>query len=396
MSESQLRVRRSNILEQARSMLGHKDSFSALECERFDSMMREADNINLQLERLSFDAPIRHRAGRDSIFTPHDEKSRDAKAFDRFLRVGIQNLDADDAAIMRGRFRTDPSIQAAQSVGTGSGGGYTVPDEAMRPLVESLKAFGGLMAASTIINSDSGADLPIPLTDQTAAVGEIISENSQHNEADITFGQCVLQSFLYSSKIVRVSQQLLDDASFDINAYVMKALGERIGRHLAGHLTTGDGNTKPRGITVAATSAVTTASPTAITGDELTDLMFAVDPAYRANGSFLMSDTSFALIRKLKDQSLRPLYGELSAQAPSTLLGRPVIIDSSMPNPTAALKPIIFGDLHAYFTRLVRDVRVLRLTERYAEYAQVGFIGFLRADGDLADLAGVRLLTMHA
>jgi HK97 family phage major capsid protein len=241
---------------------------------------------------------------------------------------------------------------------------------------------------ATILPSETGADLPIPTDNETAVEGEIITENSQHNEGDIAFGQVVLQSFLYSSKIVRVSVQLMDDAGFDFGAYVLRKLGERIGRVTAKHWITGTGVAQPRGIVTAAPVGVTAASATAVTYDELVDLLHSVDPVYRQKGTWLMSDTTYAALRKLKDGQQRALYGDMANAEPNMLLGHKVSIDPNMPSMTSGNKAILFGDLSSYYVRVVKGPRVLRLEERYADFAQLGFLAFLRADGDLIDGGG--------
>ena len=180
----------------------------------------------------------------------------------------------------------------------------------------------------------------------------------------------------------------MDDAGFNFGQYVMRKLGERIGRITAKHWVTGDGASKPRGITVAASVGKTAASATAVTYDELVDLLHSVDPIYRVKGTWLMNDTTYAALRKLKDGQQRALYGDMAGGAPNMLLGHPISIDPNMPSMTTGQKAILFGDLSAYYVRLVKEPRVLRLEERYAEFLQLGFLAFLRADGDLVDGGG--------
>ncbi len=144
-----------------------------------------------------------------------------------------------------------------------------------------------------------------------------------------------------------------------------------------------------RDVVVTASSVgKTAASATAVTYDELVDVMHSVDPIYRAKGTWLMSDTTYAALRKLKDGQNRALYGDMAGSAPNMLLGRPIAIDPNMPSMTTGQKSILFGDLSTYYVRIVKGPRVMRLQERYAEFAQLGFMAFLRADGDLVDGGG--------
>ena len=392
-----LRQRRAELITRAQALIPRDKSqgLTAQASAQFDVLMAEIDGLQDEITR-SQPGPSHARAVRISdalanhAASSDDEPSHHARAFYNFLKFGVNGLSADERELMTRQNRHEDlaMIRAAQGVGTGSGGGFAVPNEAMRPLVEALRQAGGLMAHATIIPSDSGSDMPIPTDNETAVQGEIITENTVHNEADITLAQVVLKSFLYSSKIVRVSIQLLDDSGFDFGAYVMRRLGERIARITAAHWAVGTGTGQPRGLVTAATVGKIAASATAVTHDELVDCMHSVDPLYRLNGQWVMNDLTFSAIRKLKDTQNRPLFGDLSVNAPTTLLGKPVVIDPNIPSMAAATKSILFGDLRTYFIRVVKGPRVLRLEERYADFAQLGFLGFLRADGNLIDGGG--------
>lgn len=395
----QLREQRGRLLDEAQALLKREPFTKQIEA-RFDGIMVEVDRLAAQIREAELGDALADAGRRDPKMDrilrglssrpglSEDEGEPEVRAFSNFLKFGINGLDPDERAIMTKRLRHDPDIRMAQGTSPGSAGGYAVPDAGMAPLVEALKQIGGVLPNCTIVQSQTGADLPIPTDNETAVEGEIISENTTHNEGDVVLSQVVLQSFLYSSKIVRVSIQLMDDAGFDFAAYVMKKLGERLGRITAKHWVTGDGSSKPRGIVTAATVGKTAASATAVTYDELVDHMHSVDPLYRQNGKWLMNDTTFGALRKLKDSQNRPLYGDLAAGIPDSLLGKPVVIDPNMPSMATGNKAILFGDLSAYYVRLVKEPRVLRLEERYADYLQLGFLAFIRADGDLVDGGG--------
>jgi HK97 family phage major capsid protein len=393
----ELRARRAGLISKAQALIprDRTHGLTAQASAEFDLIMAQVDSLQDEITR-SQPGPSHVRAVRifDALANQpamsDDEPSARVRAFHNFLKVGIQGLSADDRELMTRQNRHEDlgMIKAAQGVGTGAGGGFAVPNEAMQPLVEAMKLTGGLLAHATIVPSDTGADLPIPTDDETAVQGEIITENTVHNEADIALNQVVLKSFLYSSKIVRVSIQLMDDAGFDFGVYVMRRLGERIGRITAAHWANGTGTAQPRGLVTAATVGKIAASPTAVTYDELVDAMHSVDPLYRINGQWVMNDVTFSAIRKLKDSQNRPLYGDLNVNAPTTLLGKPVVIDPNVPSMAAATKAILFGDLATYHIRMVKGPRVLRLEERYADFAQLGFLAFLRADGNLIDGGG--------
>lgn len=283
------------------------------------------------------------------------------------------------------RGRLDAETRA-QSIGTATAGGHTVPDEMMRPLERALLQFGGMRQVATIISTGTGADLPIPTTNDTGNVAEIIAENTVVNEQDMAFGQVVLGAYKYSSKMVKFSVELLQDSSVNLPSLIGSVLGERIGRGTNTDFTVGNGTSKPRGITLdSVASGVTTASNTALTYDEILGLKHSVDPAYRGQARFMTSDAILLIMKKMKDSDGRPLWLPSLVQGePSTFDGDPLVINQDMPT-GASSKAILYGDLSKYMIRDTRGISLMRLDERFADFHQVAFLAFARYDGRLID-----------
>ncbi|AIJ26366.1 phage major capsid protein [Amycolatopsis methanolica] len=315
---------------------------------------------------------------------------RYSEAFERYMRGGMDRLSGEQRQLLMENF----SELRAQGVSTDTAGGYLVPEGFRAVMSETMKAFGGLLNVATVITTSTGNDLPWPTNDDTGNEGAILGENTQVTEQDVVLGQRKLLAHTYTSKLVRVSLQLLQDSAFDINVWLPRKLGERIGRAVAGHLATGTGTNQPEGITTNITVGKTGAAGqvTSIIYDDLVDLEHSVDPAYRTNARYLLSDSALKMIRKLKDADNRPLWVPVPAPGfPSTINGFPYTIDNKMPVPAASAKSIVFGDIAAgYIVRQVLDVQTLRLTERYADFLQVGFLGFARLDGKPDDAAAIR------
>jgi HK97 family phage major capsid protein len=280
-----------------------------------------------------------------------------------------------------------PKSQAearAQSL-SGSAGGYTVPAGFLNQLEASLLAFGGMREVATIIRTGEGNDLPIPTVSDHSNVGAILAENTQVAEQDVAFGQITLKAYKYSSKLIRVSAELLQDSAIDLESFIGGALGERVARVLNSHFTIGTNSSQPQGI-IASGAGVTAAAVAAITYAELVDLQHSVDPSYRGNAKFMMHDTTFKAVRKLVDDQNRPIFQpDISAASPGTLLGSPIVINQDCATLAASAKAIFFGDFSKYIIRDVQDFTLLRLEERYADYHQVGFVGFSRHDGRILD-----------
>ncbi|MDQ3432559.1 MAG: phage major capsid protein [Actinomycetota bacterium] len=311
-------------------------------------------------------------------------------AWRSWMHDGAADLSGEERTILRSGFVEGKELRA-QGVATGAAGGYLVPAQFRAKLVEAMKYYGPMREVAEVITTETGATLPWPTSDDTANVGAILAENGQVTEQDVTLGQADVGAYMYTSKLVRVSYQLLQDSAFDVESWLARVLGQRIGRIQNTHFTTGTGTAQPEGVQ---TNAVVgkqgiVGQTTSITYDDLIDLIHSVDPAYResANNGFMLHDLSLAKVRKLKDTQGRPLW-EPSVQAgvPDSVLGYRYRINNDMPQMAASVKSILFGDLFAgYLIRDVRDIQMIRLSERYADYLQVGFLGFARADGTPQD-----------
>ena len=406
-----LQEKRNQIATQMRDMLKRAEDeerrFTAEEREQWERMTAEISEIDEAIDEArklhdDLDA-IAKRAGEplgtrvpvgpepESRTEPEERSQQDLEreAFRAWIRGGMAALGDEHRAIVQQRMTELPAEARALAVGTGAAGGFTVPEDFYRQLEEAMKAYGAVRNVATIIRTDSGANLPMPTVNDTGNVGAIVNENTQVTEQDVTFGQVTLGAYMYSSKIVRVSLQLLQDSAFDIEAYLARAFAERLGRATNAHFTTGTGTGQPAGIVTGATLGKTgaTGQTTSVTYNDLVDLVHSVDPAYRAlDGRWMMHDQTLAAIKKLVDSQGRPLWAPgIIGGEPDRILGYPYEINNDMPTMAASAKSILFGALSKYHIREVLGIQMLRLQERYADFLQVGFLAFMRTDGVLLD-----------
>ncbi|MFI8297291.1 phage major capsid protein [Streptomyces nigra] len=324
-----------------------------------------------------------------------DKAEAYANAWRSWVREGTTELSSEERTALRSGW-VDGKELRAQGVATGAAGGYLVPAPFRAKLIEAQKFYSSMRDVAEVITTETGATLPWPTNDDTANVGAILAENSQVTEQDATLGTNDIGAYMYTSKLVRVSLQLLNDNAFDLESWLAGVLGRRIGRAQNQHFTTGTGTAQPEGVQ---TNAVigktgTTGQTTSVTYDDLIDLIHSVDPAYRNSGraQFMLNDTTLAAARKLKDGQNRPLWEpSIQVGTPDGLLGYGYTINQDMPVMAANAKSILFGDFYAgYLIRDVQDVQLLRLAERYADYLQVGFLAFARTDGTPQDTAAYK------
>ena len=297
----------------------------------------------------------------------------------------MASLNVEQRDAMSKRHTTLSPEMRAQSAGTGSAGGFTVPEGFEASVAIALKDFGGMRQARTNqLSTASGQDIPWPTSDDTSNSGALLGENTQDTEQDIVFGETVLKSYTYTSKIVRVSLQLIQDEAVNLPQLLARMLGERIGRITNLHYTTGDNASKPQGVITSANVGKTAASATAIAADEVFDLQHALDPAYRQDAEWMCNDSTLKAVRLLKDTTNQYLFQPgLQAGVPDSILGRPFIINQDVASIATTNKTLAFGDFSQYVIRDVKGLTLLRLEERYADFLQVGFIAYLRTDGRL-------------
>ncbi len=217
-------------------------------------------------------------------------------------------------------------------------------------------------------------------------------------------------AYKYSTKMVKVSIELLQDSAFDLESFLKDQFAIRIGRILNNHFTVGTGTNQPKGILVAATAGPVAGGSsgndggsetggTSIGSDDLIELEHSIDPLYRRGAKYMMHDSTLKQIKKLKDKYGRPLWlPGLAVNDPDTINGYGYSINNDLPAIAVNAKTVLFGKLDKYIIRRVKELSVLRLVERYADYGQVAFIGFARYDGNLLDAGThpVKYLTQAA
>lgn len=391
MNSKELREKSLHIAHEARSLLNTiaADGSNKAEIEsQFDKMMDDADGYEARAVRIeeheererSFAAADSRTPAETTVAKSGDEASEArAKAFEGYLRGTV----------------SEQELRTAQAVGTSNLGGYLVPTTLSSNLIEAMKAFGPMNEGgpATYYNTESGNPINFAKLDDTANIGAQIAENTAASAANVQFGQVSLGAWKYTTGIVLVSNELLQDSALDVQQIVASAMAKRMGRVKNRDLTVGAGATLPLGIVAGSSLGATAASATAIAADDIMELVHSVDPAYRGGASFQLNDSTLKAIRKLKDGQGRYIW-EQSYQVgvPSTILGYRYDINQDMASIATGNKIMIFGDMSKYTVRNVRGFALKRLDEAYAVSDQVAFVGFSRFDGNLLDTAAVKYL----
>lgn len=321
---------------------------------------------------------------------PELQSERRAAAFDKFLRCGLGEMSSEERQALR--------ELRAQGTTPDDKGGYTVPKIMLNKIIDSMKAYGGIASVAQILNTANGQTITWSTSDGTTEEGELLGENTQANEGDVTFGTANLEAKKLSSKIIRISNELLQDSGVDIEAYLASRIAQRLGRGESRYLVqgTGKGNPQqPKGLEVSVTATTDTADAKKFNWQEVLALKHSIDPAYRKGSAFRLAfnDNTLKMLSEMEDGQKRPLWlPDIVGVAPASVLNVPYVIDPAIADIGAGKKFIYCGDFNRFIVRRVSYMTLKRLVERYADYDQTAFLAFHRFDCVLEDSAAIKAL----
>lgn len=277
-----------------------------------------------------------------------------------------------------------------------------VPKLISEKVIIALRDTGDFLGAVDLIVTDKGEPLTIAMLDGTSKKLKKVTEGTANTTDKVKFEGVTLGAYEYATPIFPISMSLMEDASIDVEAAVVNVIVDCIKEGLKELITTtGSGSNDVKALTIAATSGAESAAADAISYDDLVALRASVNNAYgkAGVGRFVMNSNTMAACLKIKDTTGRPIFIEsVRDDQPDRLLGREVIINEYMPDIAAGAKAVAFGDFKSYKLRIVKDFRIIIFREKYADKLQLGVMGYVRADGNLADAGThpVKVLTQKS
>jgi HK97 family phage major capsid protein len=394
----ELREKRAKAWDAAKAFLDSKRGadglLSAEDVAVYEKMEADVVNLGKEIERLerqqALDAELNRPVNTPITGKPGqpNPENKTGRASDEYKRAFWNAMRSKAAGY---------EVLNALQVGTDSEGGYLVPDEFERTLVEALEEENIFRTMAKIIQTASG-DRKIPVV-ASKGTASWVDEEGSIPESDDAFGQVSIGAYKLAT-MIKVSEELLNDSVFNLESYIAREFARRIGAKEEESFFTGDGTGKPTGIfnaTGGAELGVTAASATAITVDEIMDLFYSLKSPYRKNAVFVMNDSTVKAIRKLKDGNGQYLWQpSISAGQPDTILNRPVKTSAYVPTIAAGAKTIAFGDFGYYWIADRQGRSFQRLNELYAANGQVGFKATQRVDGKLILSEAIKVLQMKA
>lgn len=304
----------------------------------------------------------------------------------REVTEGMQNF---EAFLRTGKIKATTGL----NVGTGAEGGFSVPTDLFQQLI--LKKVQANVVRGLCRNIVTAHPENFAVQNGRATAAWTLEEAAV-TAVKPTIAQVSVSAFKATS-LVLVSEEIMQDSSFDVASYVIGELGYAFGLLEENAFLTGTGSGQPTGLVAASTAGITTASPTAITADEVISQFHQLKPQYRGGASWLMHDSTALSIRLLKASGTGQYLWQpgLASDKADVILGRPVYYSVGMPAIASTNRSIIFGDFSNYLVCDRMPFRIQRLNELYAATGQVGFRGVERVDGKMVNAEGMTALIQH-
>ncbi len=379
--------KRAKVWETAKNFVEtHEDKNGVLSDEdtaTYNKMEKEIENLTVAIDRQQR-AERREAELAKPVNSPITGKPfmGDAKE----VKKGRASDAYKDAMLsaMRSNFR---NVSNVLQEGVDADGGYLVPEEYDRRLIDVLDGENIMRSIATKITTAGQHKINIAATKPAAAW---IEEGGALSFGDATFDQIYLDAYKLHVAI-KVTEELLYDNAFGLENYIITQFGKALANAEEDAFLNGDGKGKPTGIFAKTGGGQIAGTLTAaIKSDDLIDLVYGLKRPYRKKASFIMNDATLASLRKLKDNNgayiWQPSYKE---GEPDRVLG--YAVHTSAFAPTNA---IAFGD-YSYYNIGDRGSRSFaELRELFAGNGMVGYVAKERVDGKLILPEAVKILKL--
>lgn len=385
----ELREKRNKAWEAAKAFLeSHRTEKGTLTAEddaTYTQMEQEINDLGKEIARLerqeALEAELNRPVNQPLTTKPgsgRGEEPKTGRASDEYRKA---MLDA-----FRSNFKR---VSNVLQEGVDADGGYLVPEEYDRRLIDTLSEENIMRRLATIITTSGEHKINIAATKPAASW---IEEGGALTFGDATFSQILLDAHKLHVAI-KVTEELLYDNAFNLEGYILDQFGKALGNAEEDAFLNGDGTGKPLGL-FAVTGGGTVAGTltAAIKSDDMLDLVYALKRPYRKKASFIMNDKTLSSLRKLKDNNgayiWQPSY---QAGEPDRVLGYAVHTSAYAPEDAIA-----FGD-YKYYNIGDRGTRSFsELRELFAGNGMIGYVAKERVDGKLILPEAVQILKLKA
>lgn len=392
MKLQQLIDQRAKAWEQAKAFVDshqkENGTLSAEDSATYEKMEAEITDLTAAIDRerraqereaelnKPVNAPLTSKPGK-TVAEPEEKTGRASDEYRKGMLLAL-----------RSNFR---QISNVLQEGVDSDGGYLVPEEYDKRIIDVLEEENIMRGLATKITTSGEHKINIAATKPAAAW---IEEGEQLTFGEATFDQTILDAHKLHVAI-KVTEELLYDNAFGLENYIITQFGKALGNAEEDAFLNGSGTGRPTGIfhpTQGGQIFGTTATQDKIAADELIGLIYGLKRPYRKNAAFILNDKTISQIRTLKDNNGAYLWQpSYQAGEPDKLLGYALHTSAYAPQDAVA-----FGDFSFYNIgdRGVRSISILK--ELFAGNGMIGYVAKERVDGKLVLPEAVQILKVKA
>lgn len=243
----------------------------------------------------------------------------------------------------------------------------TIPQGFRNQLWEYAVETSGILSAGVeLLETSGGEEIKIPRVTAYSTVTST-AETVALTESDPTLSS-VSSTVSKAGYLVQVPTELLQDSAFNIQSYLAKWAGRELGNAVGSAAVTAALAAASAGATTAAgTAGGFGAQGTADRGfDYLITLFHSVLAPYRnrPSCSWVMSDPTAAAVRKIKTaDGVYAWENDMQGDAAGRILGKPVHIDTYVPDAAVSVESILFGAFDSLVVRVAGGIRFERSDE---------------------------------
>lgn len=384
MNLSEMLEKRKNAVDSAIKFAeSHKTDKGTLTDEdygTYQKMEKEIEDMSREISRMQREENMKNELSKP-VNTPIVSKPiKDTEDKSESFRARNEYKTAMLGAL-RSKFS---NVSNVLTEGVDADGGYLVPEEYDRRLIDVLEEENIMRILGTKITTSGERKINIAATKPAASW---IEEGKPLTFGDATFDQIIMDAYKLCVAI-KVTEELLYDNAFGLENYIVTQFGKALANAEEDAFLNGNGTGKPTGIFASKGGGTVADTVTKIKTDDMINLVYALKRPYRKNAKFIMNDKTLVSLRTLKDNNgayiWQPNY---QSGEPDRLLGYEVYTSAYAPTDAIA-----FGD-YSYYNIGDRGTRSFaELKELFAGNGMVGFVAKERVDGKLVLPEAVQIL----
>lgn len=375
------------------------------------ALMERREELRQNMETLVNTADTECRAMTEEETAQFDAAESEIRAIDATIEReertrGVSNLpaptDAEERAAAEESAFVDyvmgrvSELRAGEQNLTMANNGAIIPTSIADRIVTAVRDRCPILSGATIYRVSGTLKVPVwgkANTTHDIAVGyqteftELTADSGKFTSVDL--------SGYLAGALTLIGNSVENNSVFNVTDFIINQMAEEIALFLEKELLNGTSG-KATGA-LSTPTAVTAASATAITADELIELQAQVKQVYQANACWTMAPETFTSLKKLKDSNGRYLLqDDVTGEFPYRLLGKPVYLSDNMPKLAAGASAVLYGDYSGLSVNLREDISIQVLREKYATQHAIGVVAWFEFDSKVTDSQKLAVLNMKS